>query len=78
MSNWELLRQIRHFLGAHGMSESRFGRNAMGDTRFVSALRNGREVRSRTQDKVIAYMVRYEEAQNSSTSDDIAAEIEAL
>lgn len=40
----------------YGLSPTRFGRNAVNDPVFVSALRNGREVRPATADRVRAYI----------------------
>ena len=38
------------------MPAARFGREAMGDPRFVFDLRNGREPRQRTVDRVLAFL----------------------
>ena len=43
-----LLREIEHFLRASTVPPARFGREVMGDPRFVFDLRNGREPRPRT------------------------------
>ena len=53
-----LLRSIEKHLRAHGLSPARFGRDAMGDPRFVFELRGGREPRPRTVAKVLAYLQR--------------------
>ena len=43
-----LLREIENFLRASNVPAARFGRDVMGDPRFVFDLRNGREPRPRT------------------------------
>jgi len=43
-----LLREIEHFLRVSNVPPARFGREVMGDPRFVFDLRNGREPRSST------------------------------
>ena len=43
-----LLREIEQFLRVSDIPPARFGREAMGDPRFVFDLRNGREPRPRT------------------------------
>lgn len=51
-----LLRDVEKYLNASKISPARFGRDAMGDPRFVFDLRNGREPRSRTERRVRAYL----------------------
>jgi hypothetical protein len=53
-----LLRQIELHMRATRMSPTRFGREAVGDPNFVSNLRDGREPRSRTAQRVIEYIER--------------------
>jgi len=43
-----LLREVEQFLRLANIPPARFGREAMGDPRFVFDLRNGREPRPRT------------------------------
>jgi len=43
-----LLREIEQFLRLSNIPPARFGREVMGDPRFVFDLRNGREPRPRT------------------------------
>ena len=43
-----LLREVENFLRHTKVPAARFGREAMGDPRFVFDLRNGREPRPRT------------------------------
>ena len=43
-----LLREIERFLRNSNIPPARFGREVMGDPRFVFDLRNGREPRPRT------------------------------
>ena len=48
----ELLCRINHYLALSGLPETKFGRLAVHDPRFVSDLRNGREPRARTVARV--------------------------
>jgi hypothetical protein len=51
-----LLRDIEKFLKNSNTPPARFGREAMGDPRFVFDLRNGREPRLRTIKRVRAFL----------------------
>jgi 2,4-dienoyl-CoA reductase-like NADH-dependent reductase (Old Yellow Enzyme family) len=51
-----LLRDVEQFLNKQNVSAARFGRDAMGDPRFVFDLRRGREPRARTVRRVQAYL----------------------
>lgn len=51
-----LLREVERFLRQHDTPPTRFGRQAMGDPRFVFDLRNGRDPRARTVARVRAYL----------------------
>ncbi len=51
-----LLREVEKFLSATKTSAARFGRDAMGDPRFVFDLRKGREPRRATVSRVRAYL----------------------
>ncbi|PTQ09915.1 hypothetical protein CLG96_12190 [Sphingomonas oleivorans] len=51
-----LLSLIERYLRASGTPATRFGREAVGDPRFVLDLRNGREPRPATVSRVIAYL----------------------
>lgn len=51
-----LLREVEKFLSASKISAARFGREVMGDPRFVFDLRNGREPRLATVSRVRAYL----------------------
>lgn len=55
-----LLRRIEVHLRKTGTPATKFGREAVGDPRFVLDLRNGREPRSRTAARVQAYLDRAE------------------
>lgn len=60
----QLLRRIDAFLKKTGMRATTLGREAIGDTAFVSRLRTGkREARSATQEKLLGFMKSYQEAQ---------------
>lgn len=51
-----LLREVEKFLRDSKVPAASFGREVMRDPRFVFDLRNGREPRSRTVDRVRAYL----------------------
>lgn len=53
-----LLREVEKYLNVNEMSPARFGRDVMGDPRFVFDLRNGREPRARTVRRVRTYLER--------------------
>ena len=58
-----LLRDVENFLKAESISAARFGRDAVGDPRFVFDLRRGREPRQRTIDRVRDFLARERETQ---------------
>jgi len=51
-----LLRDVEKFLRQNDTPPTRFGREAVGDPRFVFDLRNGRDPRPRTIERVRAYL----------------------
>jgi len=51
-----LLREVERFLRQNGTAATRFGREALGDPRFVFDLRNGRDPRPQTVERVLAYL----------------------
>ena len=51
-----LLREVEKFLRQSDVPPTRFGREAVGDPRFVFDLRNGRDPRPRTIARVRAYL----------------------
>ena len=51
-----LLRRIELYLRRSTTSATRFGREVMGDPRFVLDLRNGREPREETAARVAAWL----------------------
>ena len=51
-----LLREIEKFLRQRDVKPTRFGRDALGDPRFVFDLRNGRDPRPQTVKRVLAYL----------------------
>ncbi len=57
-----LLTRIQHHLLRSGTPPSRFGRDVVGDPRFVRDLRNGREPRSKTVARVHAWLDDHEGA----------------
>ena len=53
-----LLSMIERHLRNTGVAPTRFGREAVNDPRFVLDLRNGREPRRETADRVSSYIAR--------------------
>ncbi|PZT90746.1 MAG: hypothetical protein DI637_03100 [Citromicrobium sp.] len=51
-----LLERIEAHLRERKMTPSRFGREAVNDWKFVSQLRDGREPRAKTVDRVLRYL----------------------
>jgi hypothetical protein len=51
-----LLREVEKFLRHSDIPPTRFGRDAVGDPRFVFDLRNGRDPRPGTVARVRAYL----------------------
>ena len=51
-----LLREVEKFLRSTDVAPTRFGRDVMGDPRFVFDLRNGREPRERTVERVRSFL----------------------
>ena len=51
-----LLREVERFLRVHDTPPTRFGREVMGDPRFVFDLRNGRDPRPGTVARVRAHL----------------------
>lgn len=58
MTRDEFLQEIEAFLRAHAMSAGRFGVLAMNDSGFVHRIRDGKDVRLKTMDKVRDFMCR--------------------
>lgn len=52
----DLLAVIEAHCAASGMSKSAFGTSSVGDPRFVDDLRDGREPRRKTVNKVLAFI----------------------
>ena len=51
-----LLRDVEKYLKSSNTPAARFGREAMGDPRFVFDLRRGREPRPRTIERIRAFL----------------------
>lgn len=51
-----LLREVEKFLRRNDTAPTRFGRDVVGDPRFVFDLRNGRDPRPATVARVRAYL----------------------
>lgn len=56
-----LIRRIERFLRETGMPWTKFGRLAAHDPRFVQDLRNGRQPRAATAERIEHFMNIYEE-----------------
>lgn len=52
----EFLSRIERFIARKGLTESAFGKNALGDPNFVLELRRGRSPHLRTIERVERYM----------------------
>ncbi|GLT02764.1 hypothetical protein GCM10007897_41870 [Sphingobium jiangsuense] len=52
----DLLDQIEGYLARSGTKASMFGRQAVGDPRFVQDLREGRRPRRKTQERVKQFL----------------------
>ena len=55
-----ILERIDHYLRATRSTPSRLGRDAVGDPNFVSNLRDGRQPRPSTLERVISFIEREE------------------
>ena len=55
-----ILERIEHYLRETRSTPSRLGRDAMGDPNFVANLRDGRQPRQPTLDRLIAFIEREE------------------
>ena len=51
-----LLQRIERHLRIRRMSPTRFGREAVGDPNLISQLKDGRELRSSTAQRIIDYL----------------------
>lgn len=51
-----LLRRVEKYLRERDIPPTRFGRNVVGDPRFVFDLRKGRDPRPATVERVVAYL----------------------
>lgn len=51
-----LLREVEKFIRRSDIAPTRFGREAVGDPRFVFDLRKGRDPRPRTVERVRAFL----------------------
>ena len=51
-----LIRRIEQFLERADMTPTRFGREAVGDPRLISDMKNGRELRDETIARIQAWL----------------------
>lgn len=59
MSQNHLLTEIEIFLNASGMNPTMLGKLAMNDPMFVFDLRNGRDYRRSTEERIRTFMKKY-------------------
>ena len=57
-----LLADIEAFLEASGISESAFGTAAINDKHLIRQMRDGRELKYDTEQRIRSFMARYREA----------------
>lgn len=62
----DLLFEIEAFREAHGIAETTFGRKAVNDTRLIQQLREGREPRRATVERVRTFMLTYRPTQEAA------------
>ena len=68
-----LLTEIEKFLETHDMAPTKFGDDALGDRHFVRQLREGRDLRLSTLEKVRQFMATYRPDSRESSSEAAAA-----
>lgn len=51
-----ILPAVEAFIAREGISPTSFGKNAVNDPAFVRDLREGRELRKKTRDRVFAFL----------------------
>lgn len=56
MPDQPIIADVERFLNRTGMAESAFGRRAVNDWKFVRDLREGRELRRSTEQRVRTFM----------------------
>jgi len=56
MTEQELLKQIKKHLKATGLSRSAFGRGAVGDSRLITDIENGRSPSMRTVKRIEGFI----------------------
>ncbi|GEM_PF-1637621 len=70
MKKSEFLIIIENFLERTGFSAAGLGKAAANDTRLVFMLRNGRECREKTQEKVLAWIAQHEKDNQINLTDE--------
>ena len=61
MKKFDFLNFIEAFLQRNSLKATAFGLKAMGDSSFVWRVRQGRECREKTQEKVLRWMEDFEQ-----------------
>lgn len=68
MTDAELLEQVEAFLDRTGMKPTRFGREVMSDGALVQHLKTGRSLSLGNANKVVAFMLEYERADQQAAA----------
>jgi 2,4-dienoyl-CoA reductase-like NADH-dependent reductase (Old Yellow Enzyme family) len=63
----QLLKRVERYLQRSGMTATRFGRDSIRDPSFVHQLRQGREPRRGTEERIDAYLACAEAALGDTT-----------
>lgn len=64
-----LLAEVENFLTESGMTPTAFGVKALGDPRFVPGLRQGRECRRATRERVRSFIADFNATAATQTSE---------
>ncbi|GAN66876.1 hypothetical protein AA0481_0597 [Acetobacter orientalis NRIC 0481] len=67
-----ILPAVEAFLAREGISPTSFGKNAVNDPAFVRDLREGRELRKKTRDRVFAFLAHPKMPKRTPTSERVA------
>lgn len=75
-SRSQLLSDIEAFLAETGMGQSYFGKKAVGNSEVVSRLRDGRNVRLDTAEKIACFIKQHRHAEQAvSSNEDIQGQV---
>ena len=68
-----LLQEIEQFIARAGMKPARFGVLCLNDSKFVFRLRNGKDVRMETAEKIRRFIADYEASHPLERRSEVAA-----